>query len=62
MIDTFNTVTEVVQGNDRIVKTSFNIKLLGYIVTDAVNALAFNTKKYFDKSEFKITQESSGKL
>jgi len=62
MIDTFTTSTEVVQGNDRIVKTNFNIKLLGYIVTDAVNAYAFNTKKYFDKSEFKLTQESSGKL
>ena len=62
MIDTFTTATEVVQGNDRIVKTNFNIKLLGYIVTDAVNAYAFNTKKYFDKSEFKLTQESSGKL
>src|SRR6056300_577045 len=49
MIDTFTTATEVVQGNDRIVKTNFNIKLLGYIVTDAVNAYAFNTKKYFDK-------------
>src|SRR5210317_1883824 len=50
MIDNFSTSTEVVQGNDRIVKTEFAVNLLGYILTDTVNALPFNTKKYYSKS------------
>jgi len=62
MIDQFNTSTELVQGNDRIVKTEFNINLLGHIITDTVNALPFNTKKYFTKSTVKITSETTGKL
>lgn len=62
MIDNYTTSTEVVQGNDRMVKTEFNINLLGYIVTDTVNSLPFNTKKYFSKSSLKVSQETTGKL
>lgn len=62
MIDNFSTSTEVVQGNDRIVKTEFSVNLLGYILTDTVNALPFNTKKYFSKSNFKVTSETASKL
>lgn len=62
MIDTFNTVTEIVQSNDRIVRTEFNINLLGYIITDTVNALPFNTKKYFSKSNLKFTAENTDNL
>ena len=62
MIDSFATSTELVQGNDRIVKTTFNINLLGHIITDAINALPFNTKKYFSKASVKITSETTGKL
>ena len=62
MIDTYTTATELVQGNDRIVKTNFNINLLGYIITDTVNALPFNTKKYFSKSNLKVTNETTTNL
>ena len=62
MIDTYNTSSEVVQGNDRIVKTEFNINLLGYIITDAVNALNFNTSKYSSKTNVTFTGETTSKI
>ena len=62
MIDNYATASEVVQGNDRIVKTEFSINLLGYIITDQVNALNFNTSKFSNKTNLKITNETSSKL
>lgn len=35
-IDSFNTVAEIREGEDRSVKTTFNIKLNGYIVPDVL--------------------------
>jgi len=61
MINTYTTSTELVQGDDRIVKTEFDINLLGYIITDTINAVNFNTKKMFSKSSVKITNEISSK-
>lgn len=61
MINTYNTSTELVQGNDRIVKTEFQINLLGYIITDAINAVEFNTKKMYSKSSVTITNETTKK-
>ena len=58
MIDTFTTSQEIVQGSDRIVKSNFQVNLLGHIVTDTVNALAVNSKKYFSKSSIKVTSET----
>ena len=34
IIDNFNTVTEVVKGKDRSVKSNFSIKMYGYIIPD----------------------------
>ena len=50
MIDSYNTTTELSQGQDRSVKTNFNIKLLGHIVPDSINALQMGSKKFFSKS------------
>lgn len=61
MIDTYSTSTELVQGNDRIVKTEFNINLLGHIVTDTINALPFNTTKYSSKTNLNFTSETTTK-
>ena len=58
MIDTFTTSTELVQGSDRIVKSEFQVNLLGHIVTDTINALAVNSKKYFSKAAVKVTAET----
>jgi len=62
MIDNYTTSAEVVQGNDRIVKTEFAINLLGHIVTDTYNAQLVNTKKVYSKTNIKITSETTGKL
>ena len=61
MIDSYSTSTELVQGNERMVKTEFSINLLGHIVTDTVNALPFNTKKYSSKTNLKFTGEIAKK-
>jgi len=62
MIDNFSTSAEVVQGNDRIVKTEFSINLLGHIVSDAYNAELVNSKKIYSKSSVKITSDTVTKL
>jgi len=36
MIDSFNTVVEVVDGRDRAVKSTFDIKLNGYLISDVI--------------------------
>lgn len=59
MIDSFNTVTEVTQGNDRVNRTEFTILLQGYIITDAINAQIYNSKKLYSKSSIKIGLEDS---
>lgn len=62
MIDTYTTVTEVVQGNERINKTEFSINLLGHIITDTINAQAYNSQKFFSKSAIKFGAETESKL
>ena len=62
MIDNYTTSAEIVQGNDRIIKTDFQINLLGHIVTDTYNAQLVNTKKVYSKSNIKITSETVNKL
>ena len=56
------TSAEIVQGNDRIIKTEFQINLLGHIITDTVNAQAYNSKKYFSKASVKVTGEVVGNI
>ena len=36
-IDTYNNTTEVVQGENRIVKTNFGLAIQGYLVPDSIN-------------------------
>lgn len=50
MIDNYTTTTELVQGEDRTVKTNFNINLLGHIVPEGINTLPQGSMKYFNKS------------
>lgn len=50
MIDNYTTSTELTQGQDRTVKTNFNINLLGHIVPDSINTLPQGSMKYFNKS------------
>lgn len=50
MIDSYAQTTELTAGNDRTVKTTFTIKLLGHIVPDSVNATVRGINKYYSKS------------
>ena len=49
-IDSYATATELTQGSDRAVKTSFSINLLGHIIPDSVNAKMNTVSKVFSKS------------
>ena len=50
-IDTFNNTTELVQGDNRIVKTDFGLVLQGYLVPDSINKeLSKKSQKYYSKS------------
>ena len=50
MIDNYNTSTTLNQGEDRTVKTEFNINLLGHVVPNGINTLPQGSSKYFNKS------------
>tara|TARA_R110000803_G_scaffold50039_3_gene103986 strand:+ start:3334 stop:4611 length:1278 start_codon:yes stop_codon:yes gene_type:complete len=50
-IDTFNTITELNQGQDRIVRSNFSLKIYGYIIPDVVQKNINSIKKYNDKSK-----------
>ena len=59
MIDNFNVVTELSQGQDRGVKTTFSIKLNGYIITDTINKEMANLKKWSSKSQLLFSTETA---
>ena len=61
-IDTFNTVTELTQGQDRGVKTTFNITLHGYIITDTINKELANLTKWYSKGQVVFGLETTGTL
>jgi len=50
MIDSYTTTTEVNQGQDRTVKTSFQINMMGHIVPDSINTSIANMNKFYSKS------------
>ena len=59
-IDNYATTTELVEGGDRTVKTSFQIKIAGYIVSDAINTNVGNPNKFFSKAAVKFGLETAG--
>lgn len=49
-IDNFSTINELIRGEDRAVKTNFNITMSGYIIPDSINKYkAQDLKKYFSR-------------
>ena len=50
MIDTYTTTTELVQGQDRSIKTNFTINLLGHVIPDGINTLPQGNMKFMNKS------------
>jgi hypothetical protein len=59
-IDNYTTVTELIQGGDRTVKTTFQIKMAGYIVSDTINTSVGNPNKFFSKAALKFGIETAG--
>lgn len=59
-IDNYTTSTELVEGNDRVVKTTFQIKLAGYIVADTINTSVANPRKFFSKAAVIFKVETAG--
>jgi hypothetical protein len=61
-IDNYTTTTELVDGGDRTVKTSFQIKIAGYIVSDAINTSVANPNKFFSKAAVSFKMETAGTI
>jgi hypothetical protein len=59
MIDSFGFQTELVQDNDRIVKSTFNLKLHGYITPNILQKDLNSLKKFSDKTKVIFSIEAS---
>lgn len=62
MIDNYTTSTELAQGQDRAVKTNFNINMIGHIVSDSINASIAGMNKFYSKSSVTFGLEVAGTL
>jgi len=58
-IDTFNTITELNQGQDRVVRSNFTLKIHGYIIPDLIKKDLNSVKKYNDKSKLIFSVETT---
>jgi hypothetical protein len=55
MIDSFITNTELPSDNERIVKSTFSIKLYGYIIPDTIQKDLSSIKKIYNKAQVNFT-------
>jgi len=62
MIDSYSPSVEVSNGSDRMVKTSFSIKLFGHIIPDSVNSSVAKIRKSFSKAAVKFSVETAGSI
>ena len=58
-IDTFATSTELTEGQDRLVKGTFTIRLRGYIIPDTIQNNLDSLKKYNSKAKIRIEMETT---
>ena len=58
-IDTFNTITELNQGQDRVVRSTFSLNVNGYIIPDIIQKSLNSIKKYNSKSKVSFTAETT---
>jgi len=58
-IDTFNTSHQYSEGDDRTIRTEFNITLNGYIIPDAINRDISYPKKFSSKSQIVFNVETT---
>jgi len=61
-IDSFNTVIEVADGKDRSVKSTFDIKLNGYIIPDVLQKDVLAIKKIPDITKIIIQEKISNNI
>jgi hypothetical protein len=61
-VDNYTTTTELIQGGDRTVKTTFQIKMAGYVVSDAINTSVANPNKFFSKAAVSFKIETAGNI
>ena len=59
MIDQYTNVTELVQGRDRVVRTTFDIQMLGHIISDSIQASLNNVKKFYSKGAVSFGLETT---
>ena len=57
-IDSFATVTELQQSQERLVRGTFTLKMYGYIVPDVIQKDLSSIKKYNDKSKIIFQMET----
>ena len=57
-IDSFTTVTELVQSQERSVRGTFTLKMYGYIVPDSIQKDLNSIKKFNDKSKIIFSMET----
>ena len=58
-IDNFTTATELTEGQDRLVKGTFNIRLRGYIIPEVLQKDLNSIKKFNSKSKLIIQMETT---
>ena len=58
-IETFTDSTEYAQGEDRAVKSTFNITLNGYLIPDTINKKMANANKYYGVSKIVFGLEAT---
>ena len=56
-IDSFSTAQQLTEGEDRLVKSEFNIRLRGYIIPDVIQKDLNSIKKAYSKSKVRIKTE-----
>jgi len=58
IIDSFSTNVEMAEGQERVAKSEFTIKLNGYIIPDTLQKDANSIKKFYSKSNLEFISET----
>ncbi len=57
-IDTFTDNSTLSQGEERLIRTNFDIKIYGYIIPSVINKELVSTKKFFSKGKVIFSAEA----